>query len=270
MMPRALSASARRPPPPPPANQVGAVTAAVRILRHLAETDERQGATQVARALALNTSTTFNILRTLVHLDFVVFDEETKTYRLGLGVIDLARGVLSQGGFLGAVQPHLEELARRHDVTVSLWRRTTDQHLVLIGAADGISVMRIHITVGQRLPLFIGASGRTMAAHSDVSDSKLRVAFMRLRWEQPISFDRYRDEVREVKARGYAIDDGCYMRGVTSVAAPVLNPAGEAVMSLGSHFFKGQKRPGEIDRIAADTVELAPLVRRASVTGGFG
>ncbi|MBM3560179.1 MAG: hypothetical protein FJX53_09965 [Alphaproteobacteria bacterium] len=39
-------------------------------------------------------------------------------------------------------------------------------------------------------------------------------------------------ELRQIKARGYAINDEEYRMGVRSVAAPVLNPAGRALAAI--------------------------------------
>lgn len=65
------------------AGLVGSVVQALSVLRHIARTREPQGVTAIARALGLNPSSTFNILRTLVAEGFVERDDATKTYILG-------------------------------------------------------------------------------------------------------------------------------------------------------------------------------------------
>ena len=73
---------------------VGALVHALRILRHLAAQGTAEGVTTIARATGVNGSTCYNILRTLVAEGVVIFDPATKTYRLGLGLVELAVGVL--------------------------------------------------------------------------------------------------------------------------------------------------------------------------------
>lgn len=248
---------------------VGAVAAGLRILRFLAESSEPHGVTAVARALGLNASTCFNILRTLVHDDMVAFDPAAKTYTLGLGVLDLAHGVLTRGGLMDAVHPHMERLACEHAVTVSLWRRTIDDHLVLISVADSSNAVRIHMTVGVRVPVYIGAGGRVIAAHTAVGRSELARAFSRMRWEGPITFDEYFEQVEEARVRGYGVDEGHFAKGVLSVSAPVLDRADEAAMALTALMFQGQHDAAAVERIAEATANLARLIGRATAAGGF-
>lgn len=48
------------------------------------------GATQIARETGLNVSSAFNILRTLTHEGVLSFDPATKTYRIGMGLLEVA------------------------------------------------------------------------------------------------------------------------------------------------------------------------------------
>ena len=74
---------------------VPAVQSGTSILRHLSANGTPLGATQIARDCGLNVSSAFNILRTLSHEGLVSFDPQAKTYRLGLGLLDLAAPLLT-------------------------------------------------------------------------------------------------------------------------------------------------------------------------------
>ena len=248
---------------------VGAVVAAVRILEHLAEQTAGVGVTQVARALDLNASTCFNILRTLAHYDMVVFDQPSKTYRVGLGTVRIAQGALSHGGLLGAVQPYLDRLAQEHQVTATLWRRSDAAHLVLVATSSGDAVVRIQMRLGQHVPLYIGAAGRAIAAHSRVGEATLRRAFRAMRWQSPPTFDEYLAGVEAARDRGWAIDDGHFMTGVLTVAAPVLAPDDTPTMVLATVMFSGQHTPERVAQIGAETRRLARLIEQAASTGSY-
>src|SRR4029079_5704572 len=107
---------------PPPGKTVGAVVGAVKILRYLAEAREPLGVSRIAKDTNLNTSTTFNILRTLASQDFVKFDQHVKTYVLSMGIMDVARGASAVGSDYGAVMPIMQRVANKHGVTVTLWQ----------------------------------------------------------------------------------------------------------------------------------------------------
>ena len=75
------------------------VVNAVRILRYLTQKGSPERAADIARQLAINPSTCFNILRTLVSEDVVDFNPLSKTYSAGLG---LAR-LMEQAGLSNVV-----------------------------------------------------------------------------------------------------------------------------------------------------------------------
>lgn len=85
------------------------------VLRYLAAAQTPVGVSRIARDLELNPSTCFNLLKTLVHEGLAVFDETTKTYSVGLGLLALAKGTLEQASYIAMVKPHLREVALRHN-----------------------------------------------------------------------------------------------------------------------------------------------------------
>ena len=117
---------------PPPDKLVGALSSGISVLRYLSATPAQVGVTRIAKDLGLNASTCFNILRTLVHERLVHFDNDTKTYSLALGLVELAKGAVEQSSYVRMIHPDLEVIANTHDVTVTLWQRTTGDRVVLV------------------------------------------------------------------------------------------------------------------------------------------
>ena len=74
----------------PQTKLVGALVGGISVLRYLSASNSPLGVTQVARDLKINPSTCFNLLRTLVHEGLVVFNPDTKTYQIGLGLVEIA------------------------------------------------------------------------------------------------------------------------------------------------------------------------------------
>jgi DNA-binding IclR family transcriptional regulator len=105
---------------------VGAVSSAVRILRRLGGLSAGVGVTAIGRATRVNTSTCFNILRTLVQEGLVVFEPKGKTYRLGVGVIEIAAGLLGKNQ-VDLIRPELQRLALNYDALLCLWHVTDSE-----------------------------------------------------------------------------------------------------------------------------------------------
>ena len=232
---------------------VNSVVKAVAILRHLSTAHGPEGVNAIARKVAISPSSCFNILKTLVFEEFVQFDQLTKTYSLGSGVVDLAVAALDpEAGFL-RTRPILERIAREHGVTCGLWRRQ-GARLILLGAAESQEFARIRFTPGNRLPAMIGAMGRCIAAHSGMSEVEITKAIRHLKWAAPPEPGRYLAEVRAAGDQGYAIDDGDFLQGITSVAAPVIGRDGSPTHCIAATTFKGRFAIGELKKVGASLV----------------
>ena len=234
-----------------------AVTAAVAILRHLAAQSDPVGVSSIARAVGLSPSSCFNIVRTLVAEAFVDFDNRTKGYSLGLGSIALARKALDPGSAMEVARPKLEDLAARYDVASSVWRLSRNDRLVLIGFAESPATTRIHLTIGQRLPKFLGAMGRAVAAHSAVTRAELAESYGDLRWHTDPTLETYLADVEQVRTRGWAMDVDNFMQGVTTIAAPVIDATGQVRFCVSSTFFSGQNDAAGLSAIGDATLELS-------------
>lgn len=238
-------------------NIVKPVANAVRILRYLSQNGKPARTTQVARVLSINTSTCFNILRTLVSEGVVDFDAVSKTYRTGVGMLKLVDSSLSEGQRLEMGKPLLHELAEKFSVTATLWRRIGSDRIVLVAVEHSPSDLRIHMSPGQRLPFLMGATGRLVAGDLGLTKTQAASAFRSLRWARPITFDAYWEEVQLAKERGYAVDDGYFSHGIMTVAAPVYDPHGAMTFSLSSVMFRGQYGADEVEKLGLEVKRLA-------------
>jgi DNA-binding IclR family transcriptional regulator len=247
----------------PPEKLVGALSSGLAVVRYLASTGTPVGVTRVARDLELNSSTCFNILKTLVHEGLVTFDDATKTYAIGIGLVELAKGALEQASYVRLLRPHLEALAAEHRITATLWQRSREERVVLVDLADNSAAIRVHMSIGQRLPMYIAALGRCMAAYSDLSEEQLRERISKLRWENAPAFEDYYAEVRQVRERGYAVDNGNYVKGVTTVSAPVVDASERAVMAMSAVGFTAQLNKAAIRHLGDDLHARATQVSRA-------
>ncbi len=249
--------------PQTPEKLVGALISGLAIVRHLAITSSPIGVSRIAKDLNLNSSTCFNLLKTLVHERLVIFDDSTKTYTIGIGLVELAKGALEQASFVRMLRPHLEQIASRHSVTATLWQRTSNERVVLVDRADNLSAIRVHMSIGQRLPMYIAALGRCMAAFSDLSPVELRGRVSQLRWEDGPNFEEYLADVKQVLKRGYAVDLGNYVKGVSTVSAAVIDNTNKPVMAISAIGFSAQLNAAAIKSLGEDIRDRASEISLA-------
>lgn len=233
---------------------------ALAILRYLAN-GRQVTATQISRELSINPSTCFNILRTLVGETVLIFDSVTKTYKVGPGMLQLVSPVMSEESRLQAARPMLQRFARDKHATICMWRRTSPLRNVLIAVEHGEGALRIHLPMGQSLPVLLGSTGRAMAMHMGMTKSQLRAEFKKLRWFQAPSFESFYADALLAQERGWAVDRENFSAGVITLAAPVVAASGAISYSLTALIFRGQFSEERIDQIGSQLAELASEMR---------
>lgn len=237
---------------------VGALSAGLKVLHYLVRAETPVGVSQVARDLKLSPSTCFNLLRTLVHERLVDFNPARKTYTIGFGLLELTKGMTERDQMVKFLRPRLDRIASSHRVTGTLWRRLDNERVVLIDRADTASAVRVHMTVGQRLPMFIGALGRCFAAFSGLPREEVRIQFDKLRWENPPEFEAYWEDVLRTREQGFALDQDNFMRGITTIAAPIMSKdSNNAIMAISAIGFSGQFNESSIAALAKELCQDA-------------
>lgn len=250
----------RDPAPAKPVKMVGAVQQTFRVLRLLAAADVPLGVSAIARDAGVNPSTAFNILRTLVAEEAVAFDELSKTYALGAGLLKLSAKLLEQS-IIREIRGDLNKLAAETNCLVGLWQ-AEDGKMILIERAVTGRAIRLDMDIKQRLPPFAGAVGRAYAATRKLTDAQIREGFKPLRWQAEISAKTYIAEVREAEHHGYAIDREALYPGVVSIGAIISNREGIPLYGLTASDIANNLDEAKMRRIGQ---EMASLARAYSI-----
>lgn len=202
---------------------VPAVARAIAILRLLGRTRQSMNVKSISEELDLVPSTCLHILRALAAERLVSFDPASKRYKLGAGILALARGVVETDSFAQAAQPILDDIARKWKVTAIGVEVLDLHHIIVTALANSQLPFRLHVDVGSRFPALISASGRLVGAFGGYSEEALRAKFDTLRWQSPLSFPDWLAEVELARHNGHSADYGNYIGGIAIIAVPVLD-----------------------------------------------
>lgn len=202
---------------------VPAVTRAVAILRLLGRSQHPMGVSAIAQTLDLVPSTCLHILRALVQERLVSVVGQTKLYGLDVGLLPLARSVVQGNNFVSAVQTSLDRISDTWNVTAIGVDVADAEHMVVLALSKSQQPFRLYVDVGSRFPSLVSATGRLVAALGDQNWDTLALRFASVRWQKPVNFETWKQEVLLARELGYSLDDGVYINGVTIVAVPVLN-----------------------------------------------
>ena len=203
--------------------QVPAVSRSIAILRLLGKSPEPMGVKAIAQSLGLVPSTCLHILRVLVQEQLIRVDA-TKRYSLGIGMLALARTAIERNTFAAVAQPALGRLSAQWDVTAIGVEVVALDYLVVVALSRAQMPFSLHLDVGSRFPALISATGRLVAAYSDRPWSEIEQGFKKLRWQNAPDVKTWRAEVEAVRRKGFSVDRGNYISGVTIIAVPLLDP----------------------------------------------
>jgi IclR family pca regulon transcriptional regulator len=195
------------------------------------------GIADIADELGMSRSTTHRYVITLVALGYLEQGASRK-YRLGLRVTDLGMSALNSTGLREHAHPYLEELRQRTSYTTSL------------GVLDGTDVLyvdRVHsyrrgqanteldIHTGSRLPAYATSMGKLLLANLPEPEQRELIAQMKLTKRGPntiTSKKALREELDEIQAAGFAVNDQELAPNLYAIAAPIRNDAREIVAAI--------------------------------------
>ncbi|MFT3964695.1 MAG: IclR family transcriptional regulator [Sphingobium sp.] len=239
------------------ASKAPAISRAAAVLRLLGKSETPLGVQAIARELGLVPSTCLYVLRALVVEELVAFDPDTKRYSLEAGVLTLARQWLRRNQFNDLAQPMLDRLGQAHDVTMLGVQIVGLEHMVVVALSRSGQNFQLSTQIGSRFPALISATGRCLAAFGGYREADLEARFAALRWDEPPSFRQWMDQVAETRTRGYAVDAGNYISGVTVVAAPVWKARGRPSHALVAIGIGGALRRAGVDDLGASLLSSA-------------
>jgi DNA-binding IclR family transcriptional regulator len=203
---------------------VAALERGLVILQALAASEHPLGLAEIAARARIPKATTFRLLATLDGRGFV---ERTATgaYRLGLRAVRLGGAAGASLELRRAAQPFLRQLHLLSQDTVNLaqWH---DGDVVYIEVLPSPRPLRFVEAPGSTAPLHATALGKAVAAHlpQEVVVTRLReVGLPRLTPRTITSLPRLLDELRRVRASGYATDRQETDPDAACVAAPVFD-----------------------------------------------
>ncbi len=193
--------------------------------------------TEVATAAGLARPTARRLLLTLEELGFVrssggAFSLTPKVLTLGMAYV----GAL---GLWDIARPHLEALVARTGESSSM-AQLDGSDIVYVARVAVPKLIALRVDIGTRFPAVQTSQGKVLLAALSPDELAATLAEPSRAGLPPYigrSDERLRDELTEVRARGWALADEELAPGVRSVAVPVRDSAGavRAAMNVTVH-----------------------------------
>ena len=212
---------------------VEALARGLEVIRTFDRLHLKQTISQISERTLLARPTVLRLLITLEELGYV--RSQDNLYSLTPKVVDLGMAYISSLGLYGAAKPHMENLSKEVDQTVSL-AELDGSDIVYTGRVEVPKIVSVSMTVGSRLPSASTALGRVLLAavpdaelHNVLSTPSLSMLIPRTRF----TAEQIRPQLQSVREQGWAESDEDLQYGVQAIAAPLRGEDGRVVAAIG-------------------------------------
>ncbi len=240
------------------------------VLKLIANTKRQLGVSEIARALSINKSTTFGILRALQEDAYVLKDVSTKKYMVGDELVRLSKMISGEPDVAHVARPFLRRLAEAVDETVFLCV-SGGATIKIIDVVEAKKNLMISSAVGTKISITAGAPGKAYLASLPDREVLSMVKEQGLpAWTRTsiTDVDRFLREIEATRRQGFALDREEYLTGVRGVATHISvgNRVAGIIWVAGFSGSMDQKKALEVSR---KIIETARLVTERLNSGGI-
>jgi DNA-binding IclR family transcriptional regulator len=225
-----------------------------------------------ATSLGIPRSTAYRLLGILVEHGFVIHYPEDQRYGMGIAAFELGSGFTRQEPLARLGAPILAALVDKLGESA---------HIAVLNGRNVVYIVEqraphrpgLITEVGVRLPSHVTASGRALLA--TLPASQLRAlfpdpaAFTRRAPEDGYSIRQLRAVLDQVRARGFAAEDGDVTQGLASVAVAVRDhsgwPAAGIAVTFPREHVPAERWPELAGEVRHSAAELSRRIRGAQV-----
>lgn len=188
---------------------------------------------EISMKVDLPTTTVFRILQTLETRSIIDKNLDGR-YQLGLIFLKYERILLKTLDVRSQAREVMKHLSEQAQETVNLFVERDMKRVCIASLEYGTSRLTYKVSLGDVLPLHLGASGRVILANQTQDywlnyyakyqeDIELRIAK---------NYQEFKEQLESVWVQGYAQTFGERERGLNSASAPIRNHKGIVVGAL--------------------------------------
>jgi DNA-binding IclR family transcriptional regulator len=235
------------------------------ILQAFTSSEPQLTLAELAQRVALPRPTTYRLAATLIAAGFMNQLDDGR-YELGFRIVELGAIVRANLDVVRTCSGVLEQIAQATGETVILgeadWRRREVTIVHRIDSAHSLSVLS---PVGRRSSIPPGALGKALllGLQPDAAAEVIeKLDFSPQTTKTHTDRAALRQEIAELRLRGYAIEEDEYLPDVSGVAVPVLFEDARPLAAVGVVGPSTRLR-GDLDRIGELVRDLASPLGRA-------
>jgi IclR family transcriptional regulator, acetate operon repressor len=205
-----------------PTSAVKSLDRGLDILEYVAGSSEPPSFSQLLASLGIPRSSLFHLLTNLLARNFLERDPNTERYRLGAGVVAIARRA-HRPSLGDRVAPFLRQLSLEMSETCGFYVRVADQ-VEVVASAISTQALSYTMKVGMNAPLYAVSAGKIMLSELPAEELSRYLAGVTLAPVTPHTIrskSRLRKGMQKIKATGFAYSREEFTLGISAIATAV-------------------------------------------------
>lgn len=218
----------------------------LRVLEAVVTSGGPIGVTELAARVGLLKSNAHRILQTLVEAGYVAPGPAGGQYQPTLKLWTLGSAVAAGTDLRQVAGPHVKRLREATGETAYLALREGLQ-AVFIEIQPSFRAIRLHTTIGTRMPAHCTSAGKVFLAFDDPRHGWMEEPSLQ-RFTQTTIVEQaaLRAELKAIKRQGYAVNRGEYREEVSGIAVPVFGANGAVIAATGISGPSERFRPAAV------------------------
>jgi DNA-binding IclR family transcriptional regulator len=203
------------------------------LLEVLAKNGLELGVIELCRKTGLAKGTIHRLLGTLKNLGYIDQNPANRKYRLTIKILKLGFPVADNIG-ISHLTPYMKILSQKFNETVNLAVMDGDE-ILYIHSNGGDNTLKFDLKIGSHQPAYCAALGRILLAYLPDEEIDRFLQRIELKAYTPFTItdkNKLKDELKNIKKKGYAFIKDEYMLGVFCVAVPIKNYQGDICVGM--------------------------------------
>ncbi|WP_079911668.1 IclR family transcriptional regulator [Paenibacillus sp. 32352] len=205
----------------------------LKLLSYFTRETPQWGVRELAKEMNMSHSIAHRILSTFEEHGYLIQNQETKKYTLGIKWMELGAVVKDNFSISDFMLPVMRRLAAETGESTYLIWRDGDEG-ICVEIVESSQTIRYGVTVGSRSPLCVGASNKVIMAYlrKDVQMAIMDKGLRRYTDRTIVSKEELSRDLDEIRKAGWAYSMGEYTEEVFAIAVPIFNARHEIMASL--------------------------------------
>jgi len=224
-----------------------------------------QGITEIATKLGIHKSTAHSILNTLKEDGFIIYETESRKYRLGFKIIELGGRISYKQDLRELSIAFMQMLSKSCDEDIAL-NILVEGRRICICLVESRYFVRQFVPLGKALPAHCSAAGKALLAFLPPAELDSIIDKYGL---PPFTKNTITDrntltrELETIRSRGYGESWEEYGKDAAALAFPILNGQNKAVAALSIQSTISRFKKADLNPLIKEGIQTAEKISQA-------